>query len=324
LRLASFKAALCGLGLLAGPALAQTYPARPITVIVPFAAGGPTDVVTRLLGQAMSQSLGQQIVAENVGGASGTVGAARAARAAADGYTLFLHNISHATAPALYEKLPYDPIADFEPVGLIVDVPQAIVSKNGLPARTLAELVAYLKADSARVNLAHAGRGSGSHLCALLFMDATGTTLAQIAYKGTGPAITDLMGGQVDVMCDQVSNTGGQIKGGTIRGYCVTTKATVASLPDVPPCADVGFPGFQASVWHGLYAPRGTPQPVLAKIGEALKVALRDATVRARLADLGAQPVPESDVNPAALRAHLKAEIDRWAAVIKAAKLTPE
>lgn len=315
---------MCGLGLWAAPALAQDYPVRPITVIVPFAAGGPTDVVTRLLGQAMNAQLGQQLVVENVGGASGTVGAARAARSAPDGYTLFLHNISHATSPALYEKLSYDPIADFEPVGLIVDVPQAIVSKNGLPAKDLAELVAYLKANSARVNLAQAGRGSGSHLCALLFMEATGTTLTQVAYKGTGPAITDLMGGQVDVMCDQVSNTGGQIKGGTIRGYCVTTTTKVASLPELLPCAESGLPGFQASVWHGLYAPKGTPQPVLAKIGEALKAALSDPTVRSRLAELGAQPVPESDVNPAALRAHLKAEIDRWAAVIKAAKLTPE
>ncbi len=318
------KAMACGLALLAGPALAQDYPARPITVIVPFAAGGPTDVVTRLLGQAMGVQLGQQIVVENVGGASGTVGAARAARSAPDGYTLFLHNISHATAPALYEKLSYDPVGDFEPIGLIVDVPQAIVSKNALPAKSLPELVAYLKVNRERVNLAQAGRGSGSHLCALLFMDATATKLTEVAYKGTGPAITDLMGGQVDVMCDQVSNTGGQIKGGTIRGYCVTTKTRVASLPDLPPCADAGLPGFQASVWHGLYAPKGTPQPVLAKIGDALKVALRDPTVRTRLAELGAQPVPESDVAPAALRAHLKAEIDRWAKVIKAAKLLPE
>lgn len=321
----AWRALLCGLALgLASSVLAQDYPARPVTVIVPFPAGGPTDVVTRLLGQAMSAHLKQQIVVENVGGASGTVGAARAARSAPDGYTLFLHNISHATAPALYRSLPYDPIADFEPIGLIVDVPQAVVSKTGIAAKTLPELITYLKANRATVNLAQAGRGSGSHLCALLFMSAIDAKLTEVAYKGTGPAITDLMGGQVDLMCDQVSNTGNQIKAGTIRGYCVTTKTRVASLPDLPPCAEAGLPGFEASVWHGLYAPKGTPPAILGRVNEALRAALRDPTVKQRLGDLGAEPVAESQVTPTALRAHLRAQVDQWAAVIRAAKLLPE
>lgn len=320
-----WRAAALGLAAaLAGPASAQDYPARPVTIVVPWTAGGPTDVVTRILGQAMGAHLKQQIVVENVGGASGTVGAARAARAAPDGYTLFLHNISHATAPALYRTLPYDPIADFEPIGLIADVPQAVVSKNALPARTLPELVGYLKANRDKVNLAQAGRGSGSHLCALLFMSAIDARLTEVAYKGTGPAITDLMGGQVDVMCDQVSNTGSQIKAGTIRGYCTTIRTPVASLPEVKPCTEAGLPGFEASVWHGLYAPKGTPKPVIDRVGEALRVALRDPTVQTRLAELGAVPVPETSVTPSALREHLKAQVEKWAAVIRAAKLQPE
>jgi tripartite-type tricarboxylate transporter receptor subunit TctC len=305
-------------------ASAQDYPSRPITIVVPWAAGGPTDVVTRILGQAMSTDLKQPVVVENLGGASGTVGAARAARATPDGYTLFLHNISHATAPSLYKSLPYDPVEDFEPIGLILDVPQAVVSKNALPAKTLPELVAYLKANRDKVNLAQAGRGSGSHLCALLFMSAIDTKLTEVAYKGTGPAITDLMGGQVDVMCDQVSNTGNQIKAGTIRGYCTTIKSQVASLPDVRPCTEAGLPGFDASVWHGLYAPKGTPKPVLDRVNVALRAALRDGTVKARLAELGAVPVAETDVTPSALRSHLKAQVEKWATVIRAAKLQPE
>ncbi|HEY8566962.1 MAG TPA: tripartite tricarboxylate transporter substrate-binding protein [Beijerinckiaceae bacterium] len=321
----TLRGALIGaLALLApGVAAAQEYPARPITLIIPFPAGGPTDVVGRLLGQAMGTALRQQIVIESVGGAGGTVGAGRAARAAPDGYTLFLHNSSHATAPALYDKLAYDPIADFEPIGLVADVPQAVVARANFPAKSFAELVAQLKTNGDKITVANAGRGSASHLCALLLTGALNVKPTAVAYQGTGPAINDMLGGQVDVMCDQVTNTGPQIRAERIQGYCVTTKTRVAALPNLPPCAEAGLPGFEVSVWHGLYAPKGTPKPVIEQVTRALQAALRDETVKQRLADLGTEPVKQDDATPDALRAHLKAQVEKWAAVIKAAPAAP-
>jgi tripartite-type tricarboxylate transporter receptor subunit TctC len=305
-------------------AAAQEFPSRPLTIIVPFPAGGPTDVLARLLANAMGANLKQQVIVETVGGAGGTIGAARAARAPADGYTIFLHNSSHSTAPALYAKLQYDPVADFEPIGLVADVPQTVVAKAGFPANDLKELIAHVKANKDKVNLANAGRGSASHLCGMLFMSAIETPLTTVAYQGTGPAMNDMLGGQVDVMCDQVTNTGAQIKAGKVKVYCVTTKTRVSTLPDVPPCAEAGLPNFEASVWHGLYAPKGTPKPVLERLNDALRSALRDDVVKQRLADLGAQPVPQSDVSPDALRRHLTSQVAKWGSVIKQAGLTPE
>ncbi|HYF56005.1 MAG TPA: tripartite tricarboxylate transporter substrate-binding protein [Salinarimonas sp.] len=315
----------CLLGLaIPWAAAAQPFPSRPIVIVVPFPAGGPTDVVGRLLAQVMGEHLKVQVLIENVGGASGTVGAARAAKAAPDGHTLFLHNSSHATAPALYKSLSYDPVADFEPIGLVADVPQTVVAKPGLAPKTFAELIAHMRGRREGVTMANAGRGSGSHLCALMLANALDTPVTPVAYRGTGPAMNDLLGGQVDMMCDQITNTAPHIRAGSIQAYCVTTKTRVAALPDLPACAEAGLPGFEASVWHGLYAPKGTPAPVLAAVNEALRAALASNLVKQRLADLGTEPVPPADVAPEPLRAHLKDQIDKWGAVIKAARIPLE
>lgn len=304
---------------LAGAAQAQEYPNKLVTVIVPFAAGGPTDTVARLVGQSMSKSLGQQVIIENVGGAGGTLGAARVAKAAPDGYTVLLHHIGQATSVALYRKLPYDTLNDFAPVGLITDVPMTFVAKSAFPAKDLKELVAYAQANKDKVSYANAGVGSASHLCGMLFMTAIKAELTTVPYKGTGPAMNDLLGGQVDFMCDQTTNTTSQIKGGKIKVYGVTTKARVPSLNEVPTMDEAGLPGFEVAVWHGMYAPKGTPQPVIAKLTKALQEALKDPNVVTRFAELGTEPVSQDRATPEALGKHLKAEIDKWSPIIKAA-----
>jgi tripartite-type tricarboxylate transporter receptor subunit TctC len=302
------------------PASAQApYPAKTITLIVPFAAGGPTDTVARVLAKTMGDQLKQQIIVENVAGAGGTIGAARVARAAPDGYTLFLHHIGQSTAPALYRKLTYDPIKDFEPIGLVADVPMTLVARNDFPARDFKELVAHVKAHPAKVTLGNAGLGAASHLCGLLFMSAIETDLTTVPYKGTGPAMNDLLGGQIDLMCDQTTNTTSQIKAKKIKVYGVTTKARVSVLPEVPPLHEAGLPGFEVAVWHGLWVPKGTPGPVIDKLAAALRGALKDATVKQRLSELGAEPMSEDRARPEALRVHLKAEIDRWGPIIQKA-----
>jgi tripartite-type tricarboxylate transporter receptor subunit TctC len=298
---------------------AEPYPSKVVTIVVPFTAGGPTDTVARLLSQAMGAALNTQIIVENVDGAGGTMGANRVAKAAPDGYTLFLHHIGHSTAPSLYRKLPYNSITDFEPIGLINEVPMTLVAKKDFPAKDLKELIAYVKANKEKVNLANAGLGAASHLCGMLFMSAIQTDLTTIPYKGTGPAMNDLLGGQVDIMCDQTTNTTSQIKGGKIKVYGVTTKKRVASLPDVPTLSEAGLPNFEVSVWHALYAPKGTPKAVIETLTKALQHALKDATVKQRFAQLGTEPVTENRATPEALRAHLKAEIDKWAPIIKKA-----
>lgn len=295
------------------------YPSKVITMIVPFSAGGPSDTVARLLAQAMGQSLKTQIIVENVGGAGGTIGAARAAQARPDGYTLFVHHIGHSTAPALYRKLSYNPITSFEPVGLINDGAMSLVAKKNFPAKNLKELIAYVKANKDKVNLANAGVGSASHLCGMLFMSAIQTDLTTIPYKGTGPAMNDLLGGQVDFMCDQTTNTTSHIKSGKVKAYAVTMKKRVASLPDLPTMSEAGLPNFEVSVWHALYAPKGTPKPVIDKLTAALQTALTDPTLKKRYADLGAEPVAKNRATPEALRAQLKSEIDKWGPIIKKA-----
>ncbi len=298
---------------------ADTFPSKVITLVVPFAAGGPTDTVARVIGQAMGTDLKQQVIIENVAGAGGTVAAARVARSAPDGYTLFIHHIGQSTAPALYRKLPYNPIDDFEPIGLVTDVPMTLVARKDFPAKDLKELIAYVKAHKDKVTLANAGLGAASHLCGTLFMSAIQTDLTTVPFKGTGPAMNDLLGGQVDIMCDQTTNTTGQIKGGKIKAYGVTSMTRVPSLPDVPTMNEAGLPNFEVVVWHGLYAPKGTPKPIIERIDKALKFALKDANVRQRFAELGTEPVADNRATPEALRAHLKAEIDKWGPILKKA-----
>jgi tripartite-type tricarboxylate transporter receptor subunit TctC len=298
---------------------AQDYPTKVITVVVPFAAGGPTDTVARLLGGPMTKTLKQQIIVENVGGAGGTIGVARVAKAAPDGHTLLLHHIGHATSASLYRKLPYDPVKDLEPIGLINEVPMTLVAQPNFTPKDLKELIAYVKQNKDKVTYANAGIGAASHLCGMLFMSAIETDITTVPYKGTAPAMNDLLGGQVDFMCDQTTNTTSQIKAKKIKVYGVTTKTRVNSLPDIPTMHEAGLPNFEVSVWHALYAPRGTPKPVIDKLTKSLQDALKDANVKQRFGDLGTEPVDEKRATPDALRAHLKSEIDRWAPIIKKA-----
>ena len=299
--------------------LAKEYPDKVITIVVPFAAGGPTDTVARILGVPMGKTLNIQMIVENVGGAGGTLGANRVAKSPPDGYTLFLHHIGQSTAPALYRKLPYDPIKDFEPIGLINEVPMTLVAKKDFPPKDLKELITYVKANKAKVNLANAGLGAASHLCGTLFQSSIETDLTTIPYSGTGPAMNDLLGGQVDIMCDQTTNTTSQIKAGKIKVYGVTTKKRVPSLPNVPTMDEAGLKGFEVGIWHALYAPKGTPKPIIDKLTKALQAALKDNMVKQRFADLGTAPFGDDRANPEALRKHLKAEIDKWGPILKKA-----
>jgi tripartite-type tricarboxylate transporter receptor subunit TctC len=261
----------------------------------------------------------QQVIVENVDGAGGTIAANRVAKATPDGYTILIHHIGMSTAPALYRKLPYNPLTDFEHIGLINEVPMTLVAKKDFPAKDLKELIAYVKANKDKVNYANAGLGAASHLCGMLFMSAIQTDVTTVPYKGTGPAMNDLLGGQVDFMCDQTTNTTSQIKAEKIKVYGVTSKKRVPSLPNVPTMDEAGLKGFEVSIWHALYAPKGTPKPVVDKLTKALQESLKDATVKQRFADLGSEPVAENRATPEAHRAMLKAEIDRWAPIIKKA-----
>ena len=314
-RLLAGSAALA-LALAAG---AQDYPTRTITVVVPFAAGGPTDTVTRLLSQSMTKSLGQTVIVENTGGAGGTIGVEKVARAKPDGYTLLLMHIGISTSPSLYRNLRYDATKDLDPIGLVTDVPMTLIGRKDFPPKDMKELITYVKANKDKVTYANAGVGAASHLCGMLFMTAIQTDLTTIPYKGTGPAMTDLMGGQVDFMCDQTTNTTPQIKGGKVKGYAVTTKSRVKSLPDLPTVAESGLKNFEVAVWHGIWAPHGTPKAAMDKLVAALQAALKDPGVVAKFAELGTEPVTADRATPAALQAHLKSEIDKWAPIIKKA-----
>jgi tripartite-type tricarboxylate transporter receptor subunit TctC len=296
---------------------AEQYPSKVITIIVPFSAGGPTDTSARLLAQTMGTALKTQMIVENVAGAGGTIAAARVAGSPPDGYTIFFHHIGFSTAPALYRKLPYDTINDFEPIGLIGDVAMTMVARKDFPAKNLKEMITYVKANKDKVNLANAGLGAASHLCGMLFMSAIQTDFTTIPYKGTGPAMNDLLGGQVDFMCDQTSNTISQIKAGKIKVYGVTTKKRVTALPDVPTMQEAGLPGFEVSVWQGLYAPKGTPKAVIDTLDKALQTALADPALRKRFDELGTEAASKESATPAALRKHLKSEIDKWGPIIK-------
>ena len=307
--------------LLAGStALAQAdYPERPITMIVPFAAGGPTDTAGRLVAEAMTQALGQQVIVENVGGAGGTLGAARVAKADPDGYTVLMYHIGQATSGSLYRKLPYDPATAFESIGRVTDVPMTVIGRADLPPNNAQELIAYIREQKDQLTLANAGPGSSSHLCGMLLQAAIGVQMTTVPYKGTAPAMTDLLGGQVDLVCDQTTNTTGQIKSGKVKAYAVTTHDRVAALADLPTLDEAGLPGFEMSVWHGLWAPKGTPPEAVQKLTVALDAALKDPKVIERFADLGTVPVPAEQVTPAALESHTKAEAEKWRPIIKGA-----
>jgi tripartite-type tricarboxylate transporter receptor subunit TctC len=312
------------LGAVAG-VQAQAYPTKPVTMIVPFTAGGPTDTVARSLAQAMSKHLGQTVVVENVAGAGGTVAGGRLKNSQPDGYTLLIHHIGMSTAPTLYRKLPYNPITDFESIGLVVDVPMTLIARSDFPANNFAEFLQYVKANRAKLNLANAGVGAASHLCGLLFMSAIDTDFTTIPFKGTADVINALLAKQVDFTCDQTTNTTGQIqahiadKSKGVKVYGVTSAKRVPTLPDVPTLQEGGLKGFEVGVWHGIYAPKGTPKAAIDKLVAALQAGAKEPDFVKRMSDLGATVYPADRMTPAAHAAHLKGEIDRWAPIIKKA-----
>ena len=305
--------------LLVSGAVAQEYPTRQISLAVPFAAGGPTDTLARNLALVMSKQLKQQVVIENVAGAGGTIASNRIAKAKPDGYSLLIHHIGMATAPALYRKLSFNPLTDYEYIGQVADVPMTVIAKLALPPDNLTELIAYVKKNKDKLNLGNAGLGAASHLCGLLFMSRIEADIVTIPYNGTAPAMTALMGGQIDLMCDQTTNTTQQIKSGRVKVYGTTTKQRIPSLSMVPTLAEQGLKDFEVSVWHGVYAPKGTPKSVVDKLVAALQASVQDAQFKSRIAELGAQAVSKDKATPDALAKHLKAEIAKWDPVIKKA-----
>jgi tripartite-type tricarboxylate transporter receptor subunit TctC len=318
-KLISAMVATAAFAVLPFAAAAQSYPDHAITLVVPFSAGGPTDTVTRLIAEPMKKALGQDIVVQNVTGAGGTVAAGQVAKAPADGYTVLIHHIGMSTAPSLYKALPYDPLKDFATVGLVTEVPMTIVGRKDLEAKTLKELIDYIKKDPEKVTMANAGIGAASQLCGMLFMEAIGAKVTTVPYQGTGPALTDLVGGQVDIMCDQTTNTTGQILGGEIKAFAVTAEQRLANLPDVPTTAEAGLPDFQLRIWHGLYVPTGTPEEAIKKLTGALQTALKDQNVIDRFAELGTTPVSQERATPEAHTETLSSQIALWAPIIKAA-----
>jgi len=316
--------AAAALAALALPAAGQDYPNQPITFVVPFAAGGPTDTVTRLIAEPMSKTLGQQIVVQNVTGAGGTLGAGEVAAAQPDGYTVLMHHIGMSTAPSLYADLAYNPLEDFKPIGLVTEVPMTIIARKDFEPNTLQELIDYVKANGENVTYANAGVGAASHLCGLLFQSAVGAKVTEVPYQGTGPALTDLVGGQVDFMCDQTTNTTGQIKAGEVKAYAITSPERNPALPDLPTTAEGGLPNLNVSIWHGLYAPKGTPPEVIQKLNGALKTALTDPTIVERFAELGTTPVSDDLATPEAHRERLQSQIELWKPIIQAAGVQPQ
>ncbi|ALN74269.1 MULTISPECIES: tripartite tricarboxylate transporter substrate-binding protein [unclassified Aureimonas] len=319
----SFKGLLASIALastIALPAGAQgSYPQQPITIIVPFSAGGPTDTVTRLVAQSMSADLGQQVLVQNVGGAGGTLGAGQVAKAKPDGYTLLLHHIGMSTAPTLYRNLGFDPLKDFAPIGLVTSVPMTVVARKDFAPANAADLVAYLKENGTNTTYANAGIGSASHLCGMLLQETLGVQMVTVPYQGAAPAMTDIVGGQVDLLCDQTTNTTNQIKAGEVKAYAVTSPERLASLPDLPTTKESGLDKLDIGVWHGLYAPAGVDPAIVARLEASLKKALENETVKARFAELGTAPVPADQATPEALKAELTSQIQLWKPIIEAA-----
>src|SRR3954467_4069386 len=319
LRILGLAAAFVAAASLPMGAAAQQYPTKSITMLVPFAAGGPTDTVARVVAQSMSKPLGQTLVVENQPGAGGILAPEQVKNSKPDGYTILIHHIGMATTPALYRQLRFNPLTDFEYIGLINDVPMTLLGRQNLPPKDFKELLDYVKKNKDKVSLANAGIGAASHLCGMLFMSAIQTDLLTVPYKGTGPAMNDLLGGQVDLLCDQTTNTTSQIKGGKVKVYGVTTKTRVPSLPEVKTLDEQGLKGFEVSIWHGLYAPKGTPKAAMDKLVAALQEGLKDPTVKQRFADLGATTMPPEKGTPAALQAMVKSEMEKWTPLIKKA-----
>jgi tripartite-type tricarboxylate transporter receptor subunit TctC len=304
---------------LAAPARAA-YPERPVTMIVPFAAGGPTDVVARIVAESMGRALGQQIVVENVTGAGGTTGSARAAAAAPDGYTIEMgHMGTHGAAKAVYPDMKYDPLKDFVPIGLAAGTPIVIVAKKDFPAQDFKSFLAYVKGNSEKLNEAHAGVGSVSWTTCTLFNSLVGAKPTRVAYRGTGPALNDLVAGQVDYMCDQIVNLVPQIQAKTIKAYAVALPERSPALPDVPTTKEAGLPEFQVSAWNAIFAPKGTPPEIAKKLSDALLKALADENTRKRLLDLGADLSNKAATTPEGLRKHVESEVARWNKVLKGA-----
>jgi len=314
----SVIAALASAGL-AHEAQAENYPARTITVVVPFPAGGPSDVIARIVTEHMGRTLGQQMVIENVGGAGGTLGSARVATAHPDGYTLLAGSMgSHVAAPILTPNIRYNSERDFEPVGLTANAPAVVVARKDFPAKDLAEFVAYLKKNADKVKQAHGGVGASSHMACLLFNAALGIKPTSVAYRGSGPAVNDLVGGHVDVVCEQAVSVAEQIKAGTIKAYVVSANERLPMLPDVPSAKEAGI-NYQMSIWAGIFAPKGTPKDIVAKLASALDKALDDPTVRDRITELGGSVPPKSERTPAKFEKLVKAEIARWSPILKEA-----
>jgi len=301
--------------------VAQNYPSRPVTIVVPFAAGGPTDVVARILAEGMRPSLGQQVLIENVTGAAGSIGVGRVARAAPDGYTVSIgHWSTHVINGAIY-SLPYNLLTDLAPVSLLVSNPQLIVANNKVPATDLKSLVEWIKANPDKVSAGTAGAGSASHIGGIYFQNFSHTSFLFVPYRGTGPAMQDLIGGQIQIMLDQSSNSLPQVRNKQVRAFAVTSKTRLAVAPDIPTVDEAGLPGFYISVWHGLWVPKDTPKPIIEKLATAVRAALADPATRKRFIDLGQEIPPVDQQNPAALGAFQKAEIDKWWPLIKAAHI---
>ena len=309
-------------GIAAAPA--QVYPSRPITMVVPFAAGGPVDTVARILSEPMRATLGQSIIVENVTGAAGSIGVGRVARAAPDGYTLSIgHWSTHVVNGAIY-PLPYDLLRDLEPIVLLPSNPMIVVSKSAVPAKNLNEFVGWIKANEGKVSAGTAGAGSATHVAGVYFQNVTGTRFQFVPYRGTGPALQDLVAGQIDFIVDQASNSLQHVRDGKIRAYAVTASARLPSAPDIPTVAEAGLPSLDISVWYGLWAPKGTPKEIIAKLNAAAVQALSEPTVRQRFAELGLDMPPRDRLTPEALAAHQKAEIEKWWPVIKGANIKTE
>ena len=308
------------------PAAHAAYPDKPVVLVVPFSAGGPTDKIARDLAEALRKPLGQTVIVDNTAGAGGTLGTARVLRAPADGYTLLVHHIGLATAPALYKNLSYKN-EQLEFLGLINEAPSTLIGKQALPAANFAELRKYIAASGGKVNLANAGVGSASHLCGLLLQSALKSDMVFVPYKGTGPAMNDLLGGQVDLMCEQATNSTPQIESKKVKAFGVTSAqrmTTVPALASLPTLAESGLPGFDFSVWHGLYAPRGTPPAILEKINAALRSALKDPELIKRQEALGITVVSDGRLAPAEHRKFFESEVSRWTKAIKDAGIQPE
>lgn len=315
-------AAAAAIGLIAASSTTSAwaeFPEKPVTLVVPFSAGGPSDKIARDLAEALRKPLAQTVIVDNTAGAGGTIGAARVARAAPDGYTLLVHHIGISTAPALYKKLPYKTLEDFEYLGLINEAPSTLIGKPGLAAHHFADLRQWISANEGKVNIANAGVGSASHLCGLVLQASLQSKMTFVPYKGTAPAMTDLMGGQVDLMCEQATNAVPQIEARKVKLYGVTSKQrmTLPALAQAPTLAEVGLAGFEMTVWHGVYAPKGTPAPVLAKLNAAIRAALKDPELIQREEALGVRVVTDARLEPAEHKKYVESEMRRWAKIIK-------